>query len=53
VPEERAEEGKRDIDQLNPKLLAVIQKRHIENLSRTEGAMVKRNESIMEENEIA
>jgi hypothetical protein len=49
---ERAEEGKRDVDQLNPELLAVIRKHNIENLSRTEGAMVRRNESIIDENEI-
>jgi hypothetical protein len=44
------EEGGRDVNHLIHQFLIVIQKHSIENISRTEGVLVGRNEQVVEEN---
>jgi hypothetical protein len=48
---DRSEEGDRDADHLILQFLIVIQKRHIKNISRREGALVGRDYCVVEENE--
>jgi hypothetical protein len=47
---DKGDEGRRDADHLRLQFLIVNQKEYIENISRGQSAMVRRNDQMVEEN---